>query len=372
MSKTEAGYADDNRYRIGFVMEQGLGHVTHNHGLQNAVAKDPQVEPEWMLVPYHANDLWEKLPPMSIKMGLRARKMLRRRVNRKPIDCLFFHTQVLSLFNYDFIARIPSVISLDATPLDFNTIAASYASKTASGILGQIKHAWYRRVFNHAAGLVAFSDWVRDSLISDYGVAEEKIHVIPSGIDLEHWKPLADKKNNTQKIKLLFVGGDFQRKGGAELLEAFRNGLAEHCELDIVTRDTVSAPEVSVRVHNHLSQNMPELRQLFIDADIFVLPSQGDASPFVIIEAMAAGLPVISTRVGAVQEQVVDGVSGYLMDDNQPATIRSYVLRLVENRDQMQEMGRAGRLLAEEKFNAKTNYHRLLEYLKETAACSRA
>jgi glycosyltransferase involved in cell wall biosynthesis len=87
---------------------------------------------------------------------------------------------------------------------------------------------------------------------------------------------------------------------------------------------------------------------------------------------MAAGLPVISTRVGAVQEQVVDGVSGYLMDDNQPATIRSYVLRLVENRDQMQEMGRAGRLLAEEKFNAKTNYHRLLEYLKETAACSRA
>jgi len=358
------------RCRIGFVMEQGLGHVTHILGLQNAVAKEPGIHPEWMLVPYHENDLWEKLPPMSIKMGLRARKMLRRAMSNGRPDCLFFHTQVLSLLNADFIGRIPSVISLDATPLDFNSIAASYDSRTAKGWLGRIKHAWYRSVFSHAAGLVAFSGWVRDSLMSDYGVPEEKIRVIPSGIDLEQWKPAAVEKTITQKIKLLFVGGEFQRKGGVELLQAYRHGLAEHCELDIVTRDKVDAPEPTIRVHNGLSQGMPELRQLFIDADIFILPSRGDASPFVVLEAMAAGLPVLSTRVGAIQEQVVDGVSGYLMADNQPATIQSTVLRLVGNREQMRAMGRAGRQLAEEKFNARTNYHHLLEYLETIARSS--
>ena len=372
MSKTERLHVTGLQYRIGFVMEQGLGHVTHISSLQNRVADDRQVDPEWMLVPYHANDIWERLPPMSIKMGLRARKILRRAVKNKMPDCLFFHTQVLSLFNYDFITRIPSIISLDATPLDFNTIAKSYAAKTATGRLGQIKHEWYRRVFKYAVGLVAFSGWVRDSLIADYGVAEEKICVIPSGVDLEYWRPSGIGKGMDKKIQLLFVGGDFYRKGGEELLEAYRSGLAEHCELDIVTRDNIVAPEASIRVHNGLSQGMPELRQLFAEADIFILPSWGDASPFVVLEAMAAGLPVISTLVGAVQEQVEHGISGYLMEDNSPATISSYVLRLVGDRNKLQEMGRASRLLAEEKFNEQTNYHRLLDYLKETASRARA
>lgn len=367
MNKTKLRHDKEDPCRIGFVMEQGLGHITHIHSLQSYVADDVQIDPEWMLVPYHAKDIWEMLPPMSIKMGLRARKMLRRNVNNKMPDCLFFHTQVLSLLNYDFITRIPSVISLDATPLDFNNIATSYAAKTASGRLGQIKHAWYRRIFNHAVGLVAFSNWVRDSLIRDYGVSEEKIRVIPSGVDLDHWKPTDNERQKNKKIKLLFVGGDFSRKGGDELLQAYRNGLAEHCELDIVTRDHVIAPEPSIRVHNGLTQGMPELRQLFTAADIFVLPSRGDASPFVVLEAMAAGLPVISTRVGAVQEQIEHGTSGYLLEDNKPDTISSNILRLVGDHNKLLEMGRAGRLLAEEKFNAQTNYNRLIEYLKDIA-----
>ena len=371
MNTTEICRDTEAQCRIGFIMEQGLGHVTHIHGLQSRVVDDPQVDAVWMLVPYHADDIWEKLPPMSIKMGLRARKMLRRAVNSRAPDCLFFHTQVLSLFNYDFITRIPSVISLDATPLDFNTIESSYAAKTARGGLGQLKHAWYRRVFKHAAGIVAFSDWVRISLINDYGVAAEKIRVIPSGIDLEHWQASERKYSVEQKIRLLFVGGDFSRKGGDELLAAYRDGLAEHCELDIVTRDKVTAAEPEIRVHTDLNQGMPALKQLFADADIFILPSRGDASPFVVLEAMAAGLPVISTRVGAVEEQVVDDVTGYLMVDNSPATIRATVLRMIENRNRMLEMGRAGRELAEEKFNAQTNYHCLLEYLKEIASCAR-
>jgi len=284
-------------------------------------------------------------------------------------DCLFFHTQIFTLFNYDFVKRIPSVISLDATPHQFKGIASSYDSNPATGVLGKIKHEWYRGVFRHAVGLVAISKWVRDSLIADYGVEPDKIMVIPYSVDLEQWK-MPDRRNRTDKrIKLLFVGGDFKRKGGELLLEAYRKELSELCELDIVTRDEVLAPETFVRIHRDMKPGSPELRRLFTDADIFVLPTFGDAHSIVGVEAMAAGLPVISTRVGAIPEVVEHGVTGYLLGDNTPAAISSYVLDLVKARNKRLEMGYAGRQRAQDIFSVQENYDRLLVYLKRVASC---
>ena len=73
-----------------------------------------------------------------------------------------------------------------------------------------------------------------------------------------------------------------------------------HCELDIVTRENVDTQGLTnVRVHHGLGPNVPELMALYARADIFTFPTLADTLPLVVMEAMASGLPVITTTVGA-------------------------------------------------------------------------
>src|SRR5206468_3682262 len=97
----------------------------------------------------------------------------------------------------------------------------------------------------------------------------------------------------SRPARVLFVGGDFKRKGGPALLEVMRGPLAGWCELHVVTQAEV-APQPGVVVHRGLQANSPELLRLFATADIFVLPTMADCLAVVLMEATAAGLPVIT------------------------------------------------------------------------------
>ena len=354
--------------RIGFVMEQALGHVTHTQVLRHRVSQDTSIKPDWVLVPQHASDIWERVPRYSIRLSLRARSLIRRLPQYRGLDCLFFFTHAVSLFNLALMKSVPAVISLDATPKTFDAMAAAYDAKTATGSLARLKTEWYRRAFHGAAGMVATSDWVRQSLIQDYGVSSDKIRVIPLGVDVQQWQPHHGTRLDSGPLRLLFVGGDFARKGGETLMKAFREGLADQCELHIVTKDEKVHSEESVHVYRGLTPNSPRLRQLFAESDIFVLPTQGDASPFVVMEAMAAGLPVITTRVGALEEQVQDGMTGYLIPADDPRAIIEKVVALNEDRARLAAMAKASRLAAEKGFNSETNYKELIGFLKQIAS----
>lgn len=357
------------RCRIGFVLEQALGHVTHAQNLRTWVDRDKDVEPQWMGIPYQAQDFWERLPgiPFSLKLSLRARHLVRETLSRQPLDCLYFHTQALTLCSLYMMKARPTVISLDATPEDFKSIASAYDAKPATGVIDRIKAGWFRKIFSRAAGLVACSDWVKESLVRDYGVPPNQVRVIRFAVDIDQWQPIIKNPALSRPLRLLFVGGDFARKGGHVLLSAFREGLSEICELDIVTKDEAIAAERSVRIHSSLSPNTPLLKQLFAQADLFVLPTQGDATPMAVLEAMACALPVITTNVGALGEMVQDGITGYLVPCDDAKAIIDKVGSLARRRETLAEMGTAGRLAVEREFNAETNYKRLIAYLKEVS-----
>ena len=275
--------------RVGFVIEHALGHITHAQNLRYWIDKDTGINADWMHIPHHTEDVWEKLPwiPFSLKLSLRARNLLQQHMPRRRFDCLYFHTQGLSLLSLGLIKTIPAIISLDATPKTFNLIASAYDSKLAAGFVGHIKTAWFRNVFSHVKGFVALSEWVRESLVQDYGVSPDRVKVIPSGIDTCQWQPLP-RSSGQRPLRLLFVGGDFHRKGGHILLKAFREGLSDKCELDIVTKDRSITAEKSIRVHSNLSPNTPLLKQLYASADLFVLPTRGDATPFAVLKQWLA------------------------------------------------------------------------------------
>lgn len=367
----------DHRPRVGFVMEDALGHVTHAQGLRAVLDADAPLRADWLSVPYHADDALERLPglPFSLKISLRARAAVLRRLREgSALDGLFFHTQGLTPCCLPLMSRLPALVSLDATPNNFAEIATAYGERPTTGMVGHFKAAWFRQVFARARSLVAFSGWVRHSLLHDYGVPPDKVAVLPPGVDTIGWTPGAAGPAGSAKgtrLRLLFVGADFERKGGDLLLQAWRAGLATTFELDIVTRDSSLAASEGLRLHRGLTPNSPALKRQYAQADLFVLPSLGDASPFVVLEAMASGLPVVATRVGALDEMVDDGNTGLLIPPGDAGALAAAVLALAADRARLGAMGRAARARACAHFDGPTNYRRLASHVRDVVVAAR-
>lgn len=360
---------------IGFVMEQTLGHVTHHQNLAHRMEDSIDLCPRWMPVLPHADDRWERMPGVSsnwsLKGSLRARDALREAERGgRPPDALFIHTQTLALFAMPWMRRIPTVISLDATPLNYDSVGTHYGhTSRGPALLERFKHAWNRRTFHECAALVTWCRWAKESLVNDYGVPADKVQVIPPGIDLARWHPASARVPKLSvPLRLLFVGGDFARKGGLTLLEALRGLPVGTCELDLVTRE-LPPPEMlagqnNVRVHTGLTANSAPLRALFAEADLFVFPTLGDCLPLAVMEAMAAGLPVITTAVGALREEVEEGVSGLIVPPADAPALAAAIRTLAENPVLRATMGEAGLRLASERFDAVHNYDAVLDLLR--------
>ncbi|MBL8701540.1 MAG: glycosyltransferase family 4 protein [Alphaproteobacteria bacterium] len=157
------------------------------------------------------------------------------------------------------------------------------------------------------------SDYVRDTLTAR-GVPSGKIAVIPYGVDVERFRPPAAPRPR-DRFRMLFVGHLSQRKGIGYVLEAARRlkGLPG-LELVLVGRkigaDAAFAPYADL--FRYVSAvPFHEVHALFQDADVFVYPSLHEGSAFVTYEALASGLPVVTTpNAGSV---VRDGVEGYVV-----------------------------------------------------------
>jgi glycosyltransferase involved in cell wall biosynthesis len=364
--------------RAAFVMEQTLGHVTHYRNLRSAVAKQGDVAPTWMPIPFEVNGLSRLVPVLrsnwSVRASWRARRALNGTLAAKRHDVVVFHTQVTALFSLAAMRRLPSVVSLDATPINYDSVGDYYGHRAAGdGMLDRQKYRMNQRVFQSAAGLVTWSEWARRSLIDDYGVDGSRTRVIPPGaaatyFDIGQRRHAQEARPGSKgrPARALFVGGDFRRKGGALLLDRMRGPLADRCELHVATADDVT-PRRGVHIYRGLGPNSPELGRLFAEADMFVLPTFADCLAVVVMEAMAAGLPVITTGVGALGEMVRDGENGLLIRAGDGEALERALRALVENTQLRRRMGRVGYELACRSFDARHNGQALLDVVVEVA-----
>lgn len=376
------GEADSARraVRTAFVMEQTLGHVTHFQNLQGAVRDHADVSATWLPIPFAEHPAAGLLPPLrnwSVRASLRARRALGRALAAAPHDALMFHTQVTALFSLGLMRRVPTIVSLDATPINYDSVGAYYGHRPAgSGLLDRQKYALNRRVFEAAAGLVTWSEWARDSIDRDYGIDRSRVRVIAPGAAPAYFevgkRRLAQPETaeTDRPVRLLFVGGDFTRKGGPLLLECMRGPLADRCELHLVTHAEVT-PQRSVTVHRGVGPNSPELLRLFAEADLFVLPTMAECLAVVLMEATAAGLPVITTDVAALGEAVLPGESGLLIRRGDVSALRRALEALVGDAQLRRRMGQAGQALARQKFDAGRNGRALLDLVVEAARAGR-
>ena len=337
---------------IACVMEQTLGHVTHYLNLRRHEAVVTGCTPHWLPVEYRVGRA-----PWTVTGSLAARRALKPLLPQ--VDAIFMHTATLAPLTADYFRHCPTILSADGTPFNKRAMRRAYGGKSERYGAVQAKRLLYREVFARARGFVAWSNWVKQSLVDDYGCREQDVAVISPGIDVEHF---ADAERSNELPRILFVGADFVRKGGDLLLEVFRERLRHKAELVLVTRAQV-AEEPGVRVYRTVAPNSQALLELYRGADIFALPTRADCYSMGCMEALASGLPIVATRVGGIPDIVRDGETGHLLDVDDAQALGDTLEALIAEPARRREMGRHSRQDAIDRFDSRESARKLFEFV---------
>ena len=214
-----------------------------------------------------------------------------------------------------------------------------------------------------AAFVVAVSDFSQDWLCRREPEHAGKIHRVYNGMDISALSPAVPA---TGCPRIISVGRYIEKKGFADLIDACAilkgRNLEFECEiigggpLEESLRARIGTLGLQDCVLLAGPRPQEEVRQKLSSATLFVLacatePDGGmDTLPTVIVEAMAAGLPVISTRLAAVPEMVEHGVTGLLVGEKQPVELAEAMAKILLDPDLGKQFGMAGKQMATERF----------------------
>lgn len=236
---------------------------------------------------------------------------------------------------------------------------------------------WPQRylAYADAAGLITMSETSRRRLI-DLGLPGERIHTIPYGVDVPS---IAHDRPEGEEISVLAVGRMVEKKGPLLTLEAFRRAASAvpSLRLDFVgsgpllpaVARSVSTSRLD-RVTLHGGQPHEMVQALFGTADLFVQHSVTDLEtgdeeglPVAILEAMAAGLPVVATDHAGIPEAVQHGTTGFLVAERDVSRMADRIVELARDRELRVAMGRAGWRRARDEFAWERERDQLLTVL---------
>lgn len=236
------------------------------------------------------------------------------------------------------------------------------------------------RLVETATFVVTESDYAAKFLRQRFPDSAEKIHRVYNGLDLSTFGQ-ADFVSPVPFI--ISVGRLIEKKGFADLIEAFRL-LAEaghpfRCEiigdgpLEEALRAQIARSNLTDKISLAGAQPQEEIRRRLAAANVFVLACTTEASggsdnlPTVIMEAMASGLPVVSTRLAGIPEMVESGKTGELVSPNEPRELADAVARFISNLPRAREFGAKGLELARRKFSIQTSVRDLLHLFEDQA-----
>jgi glycosyltransferase involved in cell wall biosynthesis len=208
-------------------------------------------------------------------------------------------------------------------------------------------------VFRAARAIVATSRWAADDLADLYPDCARKVRVMPYPVRATEFDPewltaraARARNGHVEPVRVLFMGGDFPRKGGPTLLDAWRDAsFGNRAELDLVTDWPIESDQLpaGVRVVRGVTPYSQAWRELWRRADLFVMPTRSEAFGMVFQEAAAAGVPAIATSINAVPEIVEEGTTGLLVKPDDPADLVRAIDALVGSPGLRERMGRAAR-----------------------------
>lgn len=354
--------------RFAFIMSTEVGLRTHYLNWREYFPTDMGIEPCWIVIDFWKSDgAVERLPlPQAFKARLRAQMELRDGLKKGPFDATLIGVHSALSSNPRYLRSNACYSMFDVTPKQLQSFGPHYG-KYPSSLPGieTVKHLYRSTAFRECRLLFPWSRWAAESAVGDYGASSDRIRVAPPGVDLKKWMP-AENRNRTDKkvCDILFVGGDFERKGGRILLDWARETKAAGWRLHIVTRVGVRVDDERVRVYTGLQSNDPILIGLYKQADLFALPTLADCYSIAGVEAMASALPVILSDVGGTADVVRDGETGYLVAPGDGVQFGQRMDELVLNPRKRRDMGDAARADAERRYDVCRNIRSILEAVK--------
>lgn len=221
---------------------------------------------------------------------------------------------------------------------------------------GRALQRWYDREqgqYQRAAHLFAFSQPTARSLVEEYAVPPERVSVVGAGVNFETLpQPRGEGSNggSGSPPTVLFVGNDFVRKGGPDLLRAFAQlrRRVPDARLQIVGTRHPVPEQPGVEVLGRIFDRA-EVARLYAAATVFVLPSHFDAYPLVLLEAMAQGLPCVVTPTCGVPEMVDEGTAT-TVPVGDPERLAAALVDLLRDPVRAAQMGQRGRERVEQGF----------------------
>ncbi|MBI4488810.1 MAG: glycosyltransferase [Deltaproteobacteria bacterium] len=305
-------------------------------------------------------------PHTFLQMARIARIMRNRRV--KIVHSYLFHANWFGTLMAR-IARVPVII----------------ASKRSLDVYSRTGDRWACRVVNRLADCVTANAWaVRDHVHQTEGCPLEKIVIIPNGID-----PTLVSRNGARRAALPdltdqgpvlgTVGRLSWKKGQENLLEAAALviGQVPEARFFLVGDGPLRAElqsqarRLGIEDKVHFAGWVEDSAWVLSQMDVFVLPSHMEGMSNSLLEAMAAGKPVVATNVGGNPEVVVDERTGFLVPPKNPRALASAILRILADRELARRLGEAGRARVESEFTVEKMVARM-EDLYDSLLAARA
>ena len=198
---------------------------------------------------------------------------------------------------------------------------------------------------------IVASSFSRRTLVEN-GIGSARIHVAPYGVDLERFHPAPGERavSGGKPLRLLFVGTINQRKGVRYLIEALRLLGDRPVELVVCGRavdDLSLFRSLGGRVRVRPSVGNAQLVAEYQSADLFVFPSLAEGFGHVLLEAMACGVPVLSTTHTALPDLITGGKEGFIVEPRRPDQLRERIEWALGHRAELSRMGELARRKAE-------------------------
>ena len=364
--------------KVLFVNENLGGHATVHAHLRVALEAHPEVEARFLDVPapsLRRRLLGTRLPPLSRLdldlQPLRAQLALSEWVRRRlvdlaaDVDVLHVYTANAGLRSVRTLASMPTVVSTDATNAT-NAYRLPYREPTRfTPATVRVSKRFEQRVYDAASLVVANTGWVAGSLRDDYGLdGDDRLRVMPFGINAPDFGPGAAPGTTSSGLpQVVFVGRQLERKGALRLLRLHQQHLADECELVLVTPEEVP-PGRNVRVVDDVTVGSGRLWEVLREAAVFAFPSLIDQASNAVIEALAAGLPVLGLDVAAMPE-LVGPDAGRLVPSHDDAALVEALAALVRDPALRREQGAAARRRFIEVYDARVTTQHLVDVLGE-------
>ena len=313
---------------------------------------------DYGLSPFLSARRFRRHIPKSEYFFHRARQALLRQLKGNAYGFTF---QTQSMFDAS-VPGIPHFIYTDHTHLE----NFKYPAWTAATALSRNWAQLERSAFHNASMVFTMSENVSRSLVEEYGCPREKIACVYAGSNVSAEATERIDSARFRAKNILFVGIDWERKGGPVLLEAFRR--VRHAHPDATLTIVGCSPEVSqpgVEVVGRLP--LTEVARYYRSASIFCLPTLNEPFGLVLLEAFSYGLPIVATRIGAIPEIVEDGESGYLVGPQNRDDLADRLTTLLGDPARCAHFGARGRQRVRERYSWGETGRRIAAHIERIA-----